>query len=358
MCDSNGVQTKPAEGTNVVETSEGFGADQVNWFTNSVKEIHALDADVKISMAYHIQSTIFSSAFQKYDEYNGMTSSSNILYDPLNLDTLETADDTDFGYLGRAMKGGWYNASLSINKLKELGVDSIFVGHEHCNSVSIVYEGIRFQYGQKSSQYDRYNSTKDGEIFGGYINDHPSGSTALMGGTVIPVSAEDGSIGTGYICYYGDPFGTESGGEEVKPIVVNGVPVTDPQSGITLTAEAFNETINAYKVVASAQGKVFIDPALVANKTTLTFTVYVEEEIGNSAFLIRLKPDQGFTNLTQDGKHILYQYSSSVSDNRRVVVGEWKTFSVDISAFGTSCTEFSFIVFAGQTIWLRDITIV
>ena len=179
-----------------------------------------------------------------------------------------------------------------------------------------------------------------------------------MGGTVIPVSAEDGSIGTGYICYYGDPFGTESGGEVVEPVVVNGVPVTDPQGGITLTAEAFDESINAYKVVASTQGKVFIDPALVANKTTLTFTVYVGEEIGDSAFLIRLKPDQGFTNLTQDGKHILYQYSSSVSDNRRVVVGAWKTFSVDISAFGTSCTEFSFIVFAGQTIWIRDITIV
>ncbi len=220
MLDSNGCSEpmvdstgKPGghsvPGTNVVQTSAGLATDQVTWFIDSINAIHAVTADVKISMAYHIQPTIFHDAFKKYKEYDGLieTGSSSILKNPLNLDTLETADDTDFGYLGRTTKGPWGDSRLSISKLKELSVDSIFVGHEHCNSVSIVYEGIRFQYGQKSSEYDRYNTlTQDREIFGDYHDNHPAGAIPLMGGTVIPISAEDGSIGTGYICYYGDPF--------------------------------------------------------------------------------------------------------------------------------------------------------
>ncbi len=375
MCDSNGVQTIPPIGTNVVKTSAGFGSDQVTWFIDSAQYIRQIDESVKFSMAYHIQSSIFSSAFLKYEEYDGrVENSSSVLQNPLNLDTLEGADETDFGYLGRTMKGPWSNASLSIANLKSYGVDSIFVGHEHCNSVSIVYEGIRFQYGQKSSTYDRYNTVlADGTIFGGYIDDHPAGSKELIGGTVIPVSSVDGSIGKGYIYYCGDPFGTQgengttetpgnsgnSSNEEVETetVEVNGVSLTDPEAGVTLTAEAFDENVNAYKVTATKQGKVFIDPALVANKSTFTFTAYVAEVSDPWSWLIRLKPNESFTNLTQDGKHITYNANDSTPDNRKVVAGQWKTFTVDISAFGDQCTEFSFIIPAGGTVWFRDITI-
>ena len=38
--------------------------------------------------------------------------------------------------------------------IKALGVDSILVGHEHANSASAVYDGIRFQYGQKTGTYE------------------------------------------------------------------------------------------------------------------------------------------------------------------------------------------------------------
>lgn len=378
MCDSNGAQTVPATGTNVVKTDAGFGSDQVKWFVDSAEYIHQLDESVKFSMAYHIQPSIFAQAFKKYEEYDGrVESGTSVLENPLNLDTLEGADETDFGYLGRTSKGPWMSGTLSIANLKSYGVDSIFVGHEHCNSVSIVYDGIRFQYGQKSSTYDRYNSVSaDGTITGAYSDGHPAGAKELIGGTVIPISSEDGSIGTGYIYYCGDPFGTQAGGTgstetpetpdnsgntsnedvETEAVEVNGVAVTDPQDGITLTAEAFDETVNAYKVTASKQGKVFIVPALVANKTTFTFTAYVEETTDSWSWLIRLKPDEGFTDLTQDGKHITY--TANAEDNRKVVAGEWKTYTVDISAFGDKCTEFSFIIPAGGTVWLRDITIV
>ena len=80
--------------------------------------------------------------------------------------------------------------------MKALGCDSVFVGHEHCNSASVVYEKVRFQFGQKSSEYDRFNCVgADGKITGGYTKT----GTSLVGGSVIPLSKDDGSIKNPYI---------------------------------------------------------------------------------------------------------------------------------------------------------------
>ena len=200
MMDSNGCGEPSAASKGKVKETAGFGQDQIDWYTQQIRYIHHRDSSVKISFAYHIQQGIFEKAFQKYAEYDGRVSSSTTLLNPLNLDIMSTADATDFGYLGRKMKGPWDISFSVFNAMKQLGVDSIFVGHEHCNSASIVYEGVRFQYGQKSSTYDRYNwLLADGAIEGGYTM--PSGAKPLIGGTVIPISQTDGSIGIGYIYY-------------------------------------------------------------------------------------------------------------------------------------------------------------
>lgn len=511
MIDRNDQKTTPAAGTNIVKTTAGFGQDQINWYTEEINAIHAIDEDVKISFAYHIQQAIFEKAFKKYDEYDGVlaTGSSSALKNPVNLDTLETADETDFGYLGRRMKGAWDTNYSVWNGMVDLGVDSVFVGHEHCNSASIVYEGIRLQYGQKSSTYDRYNWVfEDGTIQGDYKEQMPSDAHALMGGTVIPISSQDGTIGTGYIYYSGDPFNfedvpetpsnpsitqgdsrttmpeydgdattlgfatdttvytidnatpddvyvdgwnkrailsapgtqdfvtvefvtendnaassvfhawgtngapsithiscntkskgiiTDMDGNSVssikagthyllhvacedlsevqigfvsanntvyfanisfnngtlgqitapEEIVVDGIALTDPQSGVSLTAEAFDGNVNAYKATATAQGKVYIDPSLVANKSTITFTVYVSEILNDTAFMVRIKPNE----LTEESVGHIYYTPSTVA------LGTWQTFTVDISHFGDACTEFSFIIPVGQTVWFRDITV-
>ena len=115
----------------------------------------------------------------------------------------------------------------------------------------------------------------------------------------------------------------------------------------SILAEAFDSSVNAYKATATAQGKVYVDPSLVANKSTITFTVYVTEIINPTAFMVRIKPNE----LTADNVgHIYYTPSS-------VILGSWQTFTVDISHFGDACTEFAFIIPEGQTVWFRDITI-
>ena len=349
MCDSNGNQTAPAKGTNVVKTSAGFGQDQIDWYTKEINAIHALDADVKISFAYHIQQQIFQKAFEKYSEYDS-TAVSSTLVNPLNLDTLATAEETDFGYVGRVMKGAWDTNYAIFNGMKALGVDSIFVGHEHCNSSSIVYQGVRFQYSQKSSKYDRYNSvTEDGTITGGYDADHPVDAHLLMGGTVIPV-ASDGSIGTGYIYYAGNPFYFEP-----KPVEmpVNGLKLDASMlqsgMGMTILGKAYDDTVNAYEIYSESQGKIFFDTTLAAQYNYFTFTVLVPVDsanTGSTEFFLRVKPDNNLEG--SDGRYIYYTKS-------QITRGEWKTFTVDISSVDETCTEFSLMFASLSTTWLRDI---
>ena len=61
-----------------------------------------------------------------------------------------------------------------------------------------MYDGVRIQYGQKSSEYDRFNCVDtEGNITGGYSKT----GTPLIGGSVIVLSKDDGSIKDAYIYY-------------------------------------------------------------------------------------------------------------------------------------------------------------
>ena len=204
MVDGNGTPVASEPGKNLVKTTAGFGQDQIDWYTASITTLKTFTPDVKISFAYHIQQAVFEDAIEKYnDAFEEVSASRNAL----NLSTWDGADATDFGCIGHK-SGKLWDADYSIwNGMKALGVDSVFVGHEHTNSFSIVYEGVRLQFGQKSSMFDSYSWVfEDGSVQGGSADKRPDNANALIGGTVIPVSAEDGSIGKGYIYYGGDPF--------------------------------------------------------------------------------------------------------------------------------------------------------
>ena len=70
--------------------------------------------------------------------------------------------------------------------------------------IRAVFDGVRFQFGQKSSEYDRFNYINtDGTI----TDTLKAGGKSLMGGTVIPLSAQDGAIKNPYIYYCGYPQG-------------------------------------------------------------------------------------------------------------------------------------------------------
>lgn len=195
MMDSNGCGNICKESLQNKHSTSAIGirGDQIDWFKAAAGKIREQSAHTKISFAFHIQPAVFAEAFSKYGFKNGSTQSN-----PINIDKSKKKESTDFGYLGRDLKSAWDEDYTVFNAMKEAGADSIFVGHEHCNSGSIVYEGIRFQYGQKSSTYDRCNYvSKKGAISGGYLLT----GTPIIGGTKIILEKNSGSIKDAFIIY-------------------------------------------------------------------------------------------------------------------------------------------------------------
>ncbi len=195
MLDSNGcgAASEASKANGHTKTSAGFGDDQIAWYTKTAKQIKALSPDTKLTFACHIQPAVFEEAFAKYGFTNNDTEQA-----PINLDSLAEKADGAFGYLGADLKGAWDEDRAVWNSLKALGVDSILVGHEHCNSASVIYEGVRCQFGQKTGTYDRANyQLRSGRIVGLYPP--VPGGSPLIGGTLIPLDRTDGSLKTPYI---------------------------------------------------------------------------------------------------------------------------------------------------------------
>ncbi|MBQ3020316.1 MAG: metallophosphoesterase [Clostridia bacterium] len=344
----------------------GFKPDQIDWYTTQIQELKLSCPNTKISFAYHIQQSVFGDAYAKYG-FNQANSKQNI-----NIDWLDNKAEGDFGYIGKQMKGPWDTDKAVYKGMKALGVDSIFVGHEHCNSASVVYEGIRFQYGQKSSEYDRFNSiAEDGTIIEGWTT--PEGAVSMIGGTVIPLS-EDGTIIEPYIYLCGDEADKRNQKPAPEPEVnglQKGADLT-PDGVVTIQAVAFDETTNAYAVTANSQGKLYINTALLTGKTSFTFSVYVASGYnclaGCGPFSIRVKPDDhrvdnipGGVTDGENKQYINFEEGESASaDEVRLQTNTWQTFTVDITditSAATPCTEFSFIIAAGNTIYLKDLAL-
>ena len=187
MMDSNGCGaasvTSMEDGQ--IRTSNGFGKKQLKWLEDEVEKVQSKAKKAKLSLAFHIQTWEFENAFQRYGYLHGTTQSA-----PINIDLHPNKQQGDFGYVGRDLKGAWREDRLAALLSKDV-IDSVFVGHEHCNNASVVFEGVRYQYGQKCSEYDRKNYLcKDGTIVGSYSEQLPP----LMGGTVFSISKDSGEI--------------------------------------------------------------------------------------------------------------------------------------------------------------------
>ncbi len=199
MMDTNGCVDMSAEteANGHSSKSYGFGQDQIDWLTSAATRIRQESPATKISMAFHIQMSAWDDAMATYG-YDAATIKAN----PINLDTNTTAQaNGDFGYIGRATKNPWDTTGNVWALFKSLGVDSIFVGHEHCNSASIKYDGIRVTYGLKTGVYDRANyELTDGTIAGYYGGGAPAGATPIIGGTKITV-ATNGNATVNHVYY-------------------------------------------------------------------------------------------------------------------------------------------------------------
>ncbi len=192
MMDSNGYITMSeataANGHSVKEA--GFKADQIEWYTEAAISIKKVSPDAKFSFAFHIAPHVFIDSLKKYG-----VSADGSISEPIDLDAI--GEQGDYGYLGKSIPSEWDRDYTFWNSIKAIGnVDSIFVGHEHTQSVSVMYEGVRLQYGTKSSVYDSTNYIIDD---GSMIHSYTYDGKPIVGGNAIDISRSDGSLADTYI---------------------------------------------------------------------------------------------------------------------------------------------------------------
>ena len=192
MLDSNsGAPSEKSLANGHSRHSAGFGEDQIEWYKSGIKEIHASSPDTKIGFVFHIAIYAFEKALEKYGYVNDRTSP----VFPIIIDKLDKRG-ADFGF-ALLPTPSWDKDMRVFEQLKSLGTDLICVGHDHECSASIVYEGVRLQFGLKSSTYDS-NIYKDenGILKKSWV---PAG-TPVIGGTVMHLG-EDGEIAKAYHYY-------------------------------------------------------------------------------------------------------------------------------------------------------------
>ena len=128
----------------------GLAQDQIDWFKGISAAVDAAyGEEVPAFACYHIASLDFQTAFvNKYGYAADAT---------FNLDV--TGVDGDFGQKKENLS---YFPTALASDLKAANVEAVFVGHDHVNNYSIVYDGIRYTYGTKTGVYDYHNGSMVG----------------------------------------------------------------------------------------------------------------------------------------------------------------------------------------------------
>ena len=196
MMDSNGCGSPSGQSTNdgQMRTYAGFGDKQIAWFEEIGALLDTHTPDTKVSFAFHIQIHAFAKAYAKY----GYSASNTVV----NIDKHDSLEQGDMGYIGGLITGMWDTNDSVFARMKAIGCDSIYVGHEHNMSASVVYDGVRFQFGQKIGTYDYVNWLKsDGSISFEFCGPDSVGDP-IMGGSV-NVLDSTGAITNAYIYFCG-----------------------------------------------------------------------------------------------------------------------------------------------------------
>ena len=161
----------------------GMAEDQITWLKERADEIKALYPDIKFSFATHVQLNVFAKRLEELGLKDKL---------PHNFDL--DNDGENFGYAG-TFTPGWDGDERVFNMLRDLGFDSIFVGHEHQDSYSVVYKGVRLTFGQKSSSYDKINYFTGDEA--NYSATYLRQEKPVWGGTVMELDGKGGLINMG-----------------------------------------------------------------------------------------------------------------------------------------------------------------
>lgn len=159
------------ESDDLVKKSLGFTDAQKDWVLNLGLRVNSVAGKTIPSMlGYHVENyEVWLGAIAAGYE-DGSADLASIQY---TLGKTTVAQPGDIGF--KLARHNGYQEEGWLEILQTIGADGTFFGHQHSNSLSVMYGGIRWTYGLKTGAYDS----------------HPS----QMGGTLITLS-DDGSTFT------------------------------------------------------------------------------------------------------------------------------------------------------------------
>jgi len=183
MTDSNqcGNMSEESLANGHSTTASGLQEDQIEWVKKTSENIKENNPDVKYSIVFHVPIRAYMNALTAIglDKVNGY-----------NFD-LKKKNNDYLGYYDR-LSNGWDPNEEFFETIKLLGFDSVFCGHIHENSFSLIYEDVRLTYGQKSSAYDSISYIVNGNETK-YEKSYDRIGTPVWGGTGMTIDS-DGAI--------------------------------------------------------------------------------------------------------------------------------------------------------------------
>ena len=185
MLDSNGCSklSTASQANGTATKNSGVQEDQQKWAYDTMSKIASLSKNTKFSLAFHIPNKATENAYSKYPAN-------------CNISTASNKGPDDFGFMANKMSLTWDTSNTFFNKVKGLGVDSLFMGHYHGTNATVKSEGIYYVFGQKTGIYDSYVAKSSN----GTLALNGSG-TPQVGGTVITLKSDGNIKGIyNYIC--------------------------------------------------------------------------------------------------------------------------------------------------------------
>ena len=160
LMDSNG-HTDSDSDQNMYST-QGLFPDQIEWFIEQNEKLRKFNGGVspKSIGFFHHPLRAFGDGLQKY----GYTSGRHDFYGEdgsadFNKIAVPENSAGDCGYMNKDA-GSYIDQEYEFHELlKKYGCEGWFFGHDHENNASVTYDGVRYTYGLKASEYDSYISS-------------------------------------------------------------------------------------------------------------------------------------------------------------------------------------------------------
>lgn len=159
MLDSNGCyNSNELNGDEVISRKDGkaafgFTEEQKNWYKTTAQGINALlEKTIPSFLCYHVPTKDIAEAVVAAGYQEDVDSKATYT---LGVDIpSDKVQSGDSGTKGANWNIYSYEQPGLLELMKSVGTDGAFFGHEHLNSISVKYEGIRWTYGLKTGTYD------------------------------------------------------------------------------------------------------------------------------------------------------------------------------------------------------------